>query len=86
MGSYRLVWKSSAEKELRALPRDAIARMVALAEELPSNPFPRGARKLAGAERTYRLKSGNYRVIYSVNEATLGLEILRVGHRMDVYR
>jgi mRNA interferase RelE/StbE len=50
MASYRLVWKRSAEKELHALPREVISRLIRLAEALPQDPFPDSARKLAGAE------------------------------------
>lgn len=86
MASYKLVWKRSAEKELRGLPGEAIPRLVGLAEGLRENPFPSGARKLAGAERTYRIRSGDYRLVYTVSAAMLVVEVVRVRHRRDVYR
>ena len=57
MASYRLLWKRSAEKELRKSPHEAIVRLVSLAGSLAENPFPPGVRKLAGTEHTYRARA-----------------------------
>lgn len=86
MTSYRLVWKASAEKELRKLPREIIARLVNLAENLAVNPFPPGTRKLAGTHNVYRVRSGDYRMVYEVHGGKLIVQIIRVGHRREVYR
>ena len=86
MASYRVVWRRSAERELRDLPRDRIARVVALVSELAENPRPDGSRKLSGSERTYRIRSGDYRVVYTVEDDRLVIEVVRIGHRRDVYR
>ena len=86
MASYRLLWKRSAEKELRKLPHEAIVRLVSLAESLAENPFPPGVRKLAGTEHTYRVRAGDYRLVYSIEESRLVIEVIRVGHRKEVYR
>lgn len=86
MASYKLLWKRSAEKELRKLPREAIARLVSLVESLAENPFPPGVRKLAGMEHTYRVRAGDYWLVYSVEERRLVIEVIRVGHRKEVYR
>jgi mRNA interferase RelE/StbE len=86
MASYKLVWRTSAERELRKLPREVVARMVGLAESLAKNPFPQGAVKLAGSEHTWRVRSGDYRLIYSVTAAILVVEIVKLGHRREVYR
>lgn len=86
MASYELIWKPSAEKELRKLPREVIARLVELAESLVANPFPPGARKLAGSNHAYRIHSGDYRLLYEVHGGRLVVQIIRVGHRRDVYR
>jgi mRNA interferase RelE/StbE len=82
---YNVRWKRSAVKELRRLPKEIIARILRVVEALPGNPFPTGVRKLAGAEHTYRLREGSYRVIYSVLPSELIIEVIRVGHRKDVY-
>ncbi len=86
MGSYRVEWKRSAERELRRLPKEAIARLVKLAASLEADPFPKGARKLTGAEHTWRLRAGDYRIVYSVEGDRLVVEIIRVSHRKEVYR
>lgn len=86
MASYKLRWKLSAEKELRGLPRDAIARLVGMAEALTESPNPPGSRKLIGADQTYRIRVGDYRMIYEVKDRELLIHIIRVGHRREVYR
>lgn len=86
MASYNIVWKRTAQKELRKLPKEAIAKIVGLVENLAENPYPSGTRKLAGTEHTYRLKTGNYRVIYNVSKSILIIEIIRIGHRKEIYR
>ena len=85
MASYKVEWKRSAVKELRALPTEAIERILKAVEQLAMNPYPVGVRKLVGAEHTYRIREGNYRVIYTVTAATLVIEVIRVGHRKDIY-
>lgn len=86
MASYKVVWRTSAERELRKLPREVIVSIVDLAAALANDPFSRGAVKLAGAEHTWRVRSGDYRLIYSVAGGTLVVEIIKVGHRREVYR
>jgi mRNA interferase RelE/StbE len=86
MACYSLIWKRSAERELRKLLREAIGRLVELADSLRTNPFPFGAKKLAGANQTYRARSGDYRLIYEVRNEELIIQVIRVGHRREVYR
>ncbi len=86
MALYRLTWKTSAEKDLRRLPREVIGRLITIAEGLMENPFPPGVRKLSGTKHTFRLRSGDYRVVYSVDGDSLTIEIVRAGHRKEVYR
>jgi mRNA interferase RelE/StbE len=85
MASYKVEWKRSAVKELRALSKDAVKKILRAVEQLPANPYPSGVRKLVGSEHTYRLREGDYRVIYTVTSSSLIIEIIRVGHRKDVY-
>jgi mRNA interferase RelE/StbE len=86
MGYYQIEWKRSAVKELKKTPKETINRVVKAVEQLKIDPFPAGVRKLTGSECTYRIRVGDYRVIYSVYEDRLLIEIVRVGHRKDVYR
>lgn len=86
MASYQIRWKSSAQKELRRLPQTAVTRIVTAVSQLTSDPHPPGSRKLIGSEYTYRIRVGDYRVIYDVQGSDLVIEIIRVGHRKDVYQ
>jgi mRNA interferase RelE/StbE len=85
MASYRIEWKKSAIRELRSLPRELVSRIVNAVGELSSNPFPDGVKKLRGAEQTFRIRIGSYRVVYTVTKATTMIEVIRVGHRKNVY-
>jgi mRNA interferase RelE/StbE len=85
MDSYRIAWKHSAIKELKYLPKEALVRIVQAVENLAENPFPAGVKKLVGSEHTYRIREGSYRVIFTVTPSSLVIEIIRVGHRKNVY-
>jgi mRNA interferase RelE/StbE len=85
VASYRLLIKPSAAKELRALPANDRKRVVTKIEGLASDPRPPGTEKLSGAEK-YRLRQGDYRVLYSVDDSRKILVIVKIGHRRDVYR
>jgi mRNA interferase RelE/StbE len=86
MASYKLVVKPSVEKDLRSLPKPMVARTLEQIEQLKENPFPRQSIKLAGAEQLYRLRIGDYRIIYGVEVAAKVITIHYVRHRRDVYR
>ena len=86
MASYKVEWKNSAYKELQKLSRPMIARVVAAVSELSNEPFPHGVKKLIGSEFSYRIRIGDYRVVYEVFESRLIIEIIRVRHRKDVYK
>lgn len=85
MGSYQIEWKRSALKELKRLPRENLNRILQAVEDLAGDPFPSGVKKLVGSEHTYRIRVGDYRVLYDVIGRRLVVEIIRVGHRRDVY-
>ena len=85
MASYRIDWKKSAIRELKSLPKEILPNIVSAVSELSSNPFPHGVKKLSGAEHTYRIRIGAYRVVYIVAKATTSVEVVRVAHRKDVY-
>jgi mRNA interferase RelE/StbE len=86
MASYRIEWKQSAEKELRQLSKDVLARVLEAVAGLADNPTPPGSRKLSGAEKLYRVRVGEYRVVYFIHASVLVIEIVRIRHRRDVYR
>lgn len=86
MEKYKILIKPSAAKELEAIPRKKIRRLIIRRiEGLATDPFPPGASKLAGNDR-HRLRQGAYRIIYTVWKMQLTINIIKVGHRKDIYR
>ena len=86
MASFNLQWRTSTKKDLRRIPRDAISRIVAEVAKLADEPLPRGSEKLTGSERTYRIRVGDYRIVYELLRDAKVVEIQRVRHRKDIYR
>jgi mRNA interferase RelE/StbE len=84
--AFRVEWKKSTRKDLRKLPPNVVDRVLETVEQLAENPFPVGVEKLAGSEHAYRVRVGDYRVVYEVVTKTKLVEIQRVRHRKDVYR
>lgn len=85
MANYSLFIKPSAVKELTALPRDDRRRIVARVRRLGADPRPAGVEKLSGLAR-YRVRQGDYRVVYAIDDATKAVTIFTIGHRREVYR
>lgn len=87
MAEYKLLLKASAAKEIEAVDsRPERRRIVGKIAALSANPQPHGSEKLAGYDDRYRLRQGNYRIIYLVDDARHELTVFRVGHRRDVYK
>jgi mRNA interferase RelE/StbE len=87
MACYSILWKPKAEKELRALPKTIIHAIVTTVEGLAINPYPANTKKLKGTAKFYfRVRTGNYRIIYEVHNQELIIDIIEVGHRKDIYR
>ncbi len=86
MGSYRIEWKLSAEKDLRYLEQHHINRIVNSIENLAVNPLPPQHRKLKSTEAIYRLRVGDYRVIYQIIFSKKVVTIIYVRHRRAAYR
>jgi mRNA interferase RelE/StbE len=73
-------------EELQGLPKAVVGKVVKAVERLSETPYPPGVRKLVGMEHTFRMRVGDYRVVYDVFDDVLLIEIIRVKHRKDVYR
>ena len=86
MANYKIEVSSTAEKALKKIPKKDLIKIVEAIQILAINPFPEGCRKLAGEEGTYRIRQGNYRIIYEIEGKKLIVLILKVGHRKDIYR
>jgi mRNA interferase RelE/StbE len=82
---YQIVVKRSAEKELQALPAKLRERIAARLLALEENPRPSGVKKLQG-EESYRIRIGDYRVLYTIDDRARVIAIYAVGHRREVYR
>lgn len=85
MDGYKLLIKPSALKELEAIPRPDRGRVVARIEKLADDPRPQGCEKLSGEDK-YRVRQGDYRVVYLVDDRAQEVTIFRIGHRREVYR
>lgn len=85
MDSYRLLFKGSAERELRSVPRPFLKRLLERIHALSENPRPHGSERLAGQER-YRIRQGDWRVVYEIDDSTKTVRVYKIGHRREVYR
>ncbi|HET7790556.1 MAG TPA: type II toxin-antitoxin system RelE/ParE family toxin [Gemmatimonadales bacterium] len=85
MASYKLLITRSAAKELEGLPLKLRRRVAGRIEALAATPRPPGVEKLSGQEK-YRIRQGDYRVPYAIDDGAQSVTIVRIGHRRDVYR
>ena len=83
--TYQVSLKRSAEKELEALPGNIRERIVLRLLALEENPRPSGVKKLQGQE-SYRLRAGDYRILYAIDDQSKKVTVLAIGHRREVYR
>jgi len=85
MALYNIEWKTSAKKELRKIDKKEIPKIIEAVENLALNPHPANHKKLLGTEHNFRIRIGNYRVVYFLEDDKLLIEIIRVRHRKDAY-
>jgi mRNA interferase RelE/StbE len=85
MARFELRFKPSVAKDLRGIPKMDVRRLLKRIEALRDEPRPPGCDKLTGQE-LYRIRQGAYRVVYSVDDAKAVIEVIKVGHRREVYR
>ena len=86
MGSYKILWKKSAEHDIRNIDKKYIPKIISVIESLPKNPFPKGASKIKISTSNYRIRVGKYRVIYQVDTKDKLITIYHIRHRKDAYR
>lgn len=86
MTSFKIEWKSSSENDIKKIDRQYIQKILDAIESISNNPFPIRSRKLRSSESSYRLRVGDYRVIYQVNFENRVITIFYVRHRKDAYR
>lgn len=85
MGLYKISLKKSVDKDLRKIDKKEIPKVLQVIESLEQDPFPIGSRKLVGSNYTYRVRVGDYRVVYFVASQAKEIVIQRVAHRKEVY-
>ncbi len=81
---YSLEFKPRAKKQLEKLPDSISKKLLVAINALCKNPRPRGYIKLTG-KRGYRIRKGDYRIIYNIEDSKIIITVLNVGHRRDVY-
>ena len=86
MAGFRLIFRRSAVRDLRRIPKRDVARILSRIRALTTEPRPRGVEKLVGQQQRYRLRQGRYRIIYEIQDEELLIVVVKVGHRRDVYR
>jgi len=86
MDSYKIYWKKSAEKDLLSLDQKIVPRIIDNIESLAKNPFPIHTRKLHGTNKIYRIRVGNYRIVYLADTEENIVTIYYIRHRKEVYR
>jgi mRNA interferase RelE/StbE len=85
MGKYKVLIRKSAADELSRIPKKNLRRVVERIRALGEEPRPHGGNKLSSQER-YRIRQGDYRVVYSIDDAARTVEIFKIGHRSEIYR
>ena len=85
MARFELRFKTSVAKDLRGLPKQDVRRILGRIEGLRDDPRPAGCEKLSGQE-LYRVRQGVYRIVYSIDDVHVFVEVIKVGHRSAAYR
>lgn len=85
MESYRIVIKKSAAKEIERIEKKDRIRIIDKIRSLAEDPHPVGSKKLSRQEK-YRIRQGNYRILYQVKNEELIINVVKVGHRRDIYK
>jgi mRNA interferase RelE/StbE len=85
MKHYEVVLTQTAEKELQRLPYRVIEKVIAVLKSLEENPRPAGCKKLKGYKNLWRIRLGDYRIIYVIEDVIMLIDIREIGHRKDIY-
>ena len=85
MAVYSIFFKESARKELETIPKRDLQRIMERVAGLADDPRPHGSERLSGQER-YRIRQGNYRIVYSIQDIGLTVWVVKIGQRREVYR
>ena len=86
MADYEVTFARSARRELERLALPLAARIISRIEELAQEPRPRRARKLHGKQNLWRVRIGDYRIVYSVDDRQRVVDVVRIRHRREAYQ
>lgn len=84
--AYSILLAPPAERQLKALPPTIQKRLVRRLKTLQGNPRPQGVKKLAGKDNLYRIREGDYRIVYTIRDTELVILVVKIGDRKEVYR
>lgn len=85
MAAYEIFFRESVWKELEKVPKADLKKILSRIKQLGNDPRPMGCEKLTGHE-LYRMRQGNFRIVYSIQDNELTVWVVKIGHRKDVYR
>ncbi|OHB76576.1 MAG: addiction module antitoxin [Planctomycetes bacterium RBG_16_55_9] len=85
MAEYKITIRKPAAKELEDIPRKDLQKLVNRIRSLAKDPRPHGSQKLSGQEQ-YRIRQGDYRIVYSIEDKASLIDIVKIGHRREIYR
>ena len=86
MASYAITFAKSARKELEKFPPQTVERIFSKIDALAANPRPAGCQKLKGNNPLWRIRIGDYRVLYRIDDRAQVVDISAIGHRREIYR
>ena len=83
---YEILLERGAERDLKKLPKDMFDRVVLSIKSLAQNPKPHGTRKIIGSKNDWRIRVGDYRLVYEIDEEVKAVKVMRIRHRREAYR
>lgn len=84
--AYRVEVAPAAERDIKRLPRPIQIQIIRRIDKLADDPRPHGVEKITGSDHTYRVRSGDYRILYTINDRELLVLVVKIGDRKEVYR
>jgi mRNA interferase RelE/StbE len=85
MEKYKITFKKSVSRDLKSVPKSDVKKILLKVDSLAVNPKREGAVKLS-AQEMYRIRQGLYRIIYEIRDSELVIQVIKLGHRSDVYK
>jgi len=82
---YKIVFKRSVAKDIRKIPKKDVQKVIGKITLLSANPRPKDSEKLTANEK-YRIRQGNYRILYSIEDSIITITVVKIGHRKEVYQ